>query len=301
MTDTQDPGPPPEDIDPFQDLNDLTGGEPLPPLEDPSVPAATPPRSPLLTGFVVALLLIILSVAFFALLRPDDEGDAAPTTTVPTTEAPESPTDTTEGPTDTTLPSETTAPTDTTVPPQGPFDPYEAVGEPIPVGELTMGVDAIGPIELGSDAADAVGRLISSLGDPDEDSGPVTSTGAFGVCEGDTERTVRLGALVAVVVVDPDGRETFGGYRLDLAFGGLDSPAVDMKTLSGLGVGDSVRRLQQVYEGFDIQFLTDPELGDVFELRSGTTGNLLLWGPVNSPEPDGFVRGIYSPDACGRF
>lgn len=296
MTDIFDPDDPfepfaPDNFDPYEDLTDLTGSEPVPALEDPAVPVAAPPRSPLLTGLIVLLLLVVVSIAAFNFLS-DDETDptAAPTTTVVASSAAPS---STAGGTAT-----TSQPPDTTEDPGAGFAPYEAKGAAIPISELKLAVDAIGPIALGEPAADAIGQLIASLGDPDEDSGPVTSTGAYGSCDGATERIVRFGALVAVVVVDPNGDETFGGYRLDLAYGGLSSDAVELETVSGLKVGNSVGRLQDVYERFDVKILADADLGDIFELRN-SSGALLLWGPLS--EADGFIRGIYSPDACGRF
>ena len=306
MTDTFDPDDPfepfdPEGSDPYDDLEDLTGRELVPQLEDPTVPIATPPRSPLLTGLIVLVLLVVLSIAAFEFLRDDaDDTDAGPTTTVVTsTVAPED-----GGTPVTSLPSDgstTTAGVTTTAPSTAAFAPYEAAGTALEVGELKLAVDAIGPILLGSSAGEAVGRLVASFGEPDEDSGPVVSTGAFGACAGDTERIVRFGALAVVIVIDSDGTETFAGYRLDLAYGGLSHPSANLETLSGLAAGNSVRQLEQTYEAFKVTILTDPELGDVFELRSRNTDNLLLWGPVSSPEADGFVRGIYSPDACALF
>ena len=40
------------------------------------------------------------------------------------------------------------------------------------------------------------------------------------------------------------------------------------------------------------------DLGPTWELYSSSTGALLLWGPLTEDET---VRGIYAPDACGRF
>ena len=74
-----------------------------------------------------------------------------------------------------------------------------------------------------------------------------------------------------------------------------------MQTLSGLQLGNSVAQLERIYDGFDIQYLAHPDLDNIFELRSANTGNLLLWGPISSADESGFIRGIYSPDACGRF
>ena len=55
MSEPKDPfDNPPGWTDPYDDLTDLSGDDPIPPLEDPSTPAATPPGSPLLTGLVEA-------------------------------------------------------------------------------------------------------------------------------------------------------------------------------------------------------------------------------------------------------
>ncbi len=286
-------------FDPYEDLMDLTGSESLPALEDPTIPQAAPPRSPLLTGLIVGLLLVVLSIAAFQLIGSDDEGDTTAGSST-TTEAPDGdgttlPPDSTEDPGETTSTSEP----DTSVVVDLPE--FTASGEPVDIAELTLAVDSIGPIKLGTSAPRSVGRLVASLGTPDEDSGAVVSTGVFGSCEGDTERIVRWGPLVVVVIVDDDRTQTIGGYRLDLSYGGFDSPTADMQTLSGLQLGNSVAQLERTYEGFEIEFLPHPELENIFELRSGNTGNLLLWGPISSSDGSGFIRGIYSPDACGRF
>ena len=286
-------------FDPYEDLMDLSGGENIPALEDPTVPQATPPRSPLLTGLIVGLLLVVLSIAAFQLIGDDGEGDGTAATT--TTEAPDSTDTTTADTTDTTA-----APDDpsTTTPPDSAgvdLPEFVANGSPVAIADLTMAVDALGPIDLGTSAPRSVGRLIASLGPPDEDTGAVISTGAFGSCEGDTERIVRWGPLAVVVIVDDDRTQTLGGYRLDLSYGGFDSPTADMQTLSGLQLGNSVAQLERIYDGFDIQYLAHPDLDNIFELRSANTGNLLLWGPISSADESGFIRGIYSPDACGRF
>jgi len=285
-------------FDPYENLMDLTGGEAVPAIEDPQVPGAPPPRSPLLTGLIVGLLLVVLSIAAFQLIGNDDDdpeaGGTTTTTTEPTGDTAATNSGTTEGPSDSTVGA--TSPGTVVGLPE-----FVETGEPVPLEELTLAVDSIGPIALGTSAPRSVGRLIASLGVPDADSGAVISTGAFGTCVGDTERIVRWGPLVAVVIVDDNGTQTLGGYRLDVTYGGFGAPTAGLKTLSGLALGDSVAQLEQIYEGFEIDYSTHPELSDIFELSSANTGNLLLWGPVDSPENGGFIRGIYSPDACGRF
>jgi hypothetical protein len=289
-------------FDPYADLMDLTGEEPIPDLEDPTLPPAAPPRSPLLTGLILGLLLVVLSVAIFNLTRDEGTSTAA------------EPSDTTVGSTETTVGGATagtstgttaTETTTTTTTAAAVFDPYSAVGNPIPLSDLKLEVGGLGEqIKLGMDAADAVGMLIASLGEPTSDTGPITSTGEYGACVGQPVRIVKFGALAAVVVIDEDGTETFGGYRLDLNYDdAARSGAAELETLSGLKLGFSVTRLREIYQGFDIKLVEDPDLGRIFELRSGNTGNLLLWGPVLDTGDEGTdnIMGIYSVDASVGF
>lgn len=275
---------------------DLTGTENLPALEDPMTPHAAPPRSPLLMGLIVGLFLVILSIAAFQLIGTDDDPDpsAAPDTSVANESS------TTDGSGTTAEPSAST-----TEPPLSvdvDLPEFTASGNPVDIADLTLAVDSIGPIKLGTSAPRSVGRLITSLGPPDEDSGAVESTGLYGTCPGDTERIVRWGPLVAVVIVDDDGTQTLAGYRLDTAYGGLGSPAADLKSLSGLKLGNSVERLESIYEGFEITYDPHPDLDEIYQLKSSKTGNLLLWGPLGASQGSGgYIRGIYSPDACERF
>lgn len=303
MTDRYEPPRPPE-YDPYEGLADLTGEEPLPALEDPTLPPATPPRSPLLTGLILGLLLVVLSIAVFNLTRDDEtagEPDATGTTVTTSGEP-----DSDNGQTATTsagegTQSETTSTTTTAAPID--FEPYTAIGQPLDLGDLTLQTAGLGDIRLGSDAADAVGRLVATFGEPTSDTGPITSTGEFGACEGGLVRIVKFGALAAVVVVDADGTETFAGYRLDLTYDeAATSIAVDLETLSGLKLGNNVSDLRRIYEAFDVEIVTDPQYGQVFELR-GTSGNLLLWGPVLDSGDEGTdtIMGIYSVDASGNF
>ena len=282
---------------------DLTGQEPLPPLEDPGLPPASPPRSPLLTGLILGLLLVVLSIAIFNLTRDDETAEATPETTV-----------TTEPGSETTVPEETEAPdgetpdeetTTTTTTTPAVFDPYVPVGNPIPLSELKLEVGGIGPIKLGEPAAASVGQFIASLGEPTSDTGPITPTGEYGAdCDNRQTRIVKFGALAAIIVIDPDGTEVFGGYRLDLTYdGAATSAAAELETLSGLKLGYSVVDLRRIYDGFDINLPNDPDLGRIFELRSANTSNLLLWGPVTDSGNEGTdqIMGIYSVNASSAF
>jgi len=280
---------------------DLTGEEPLPPLEDPALPPATPPRSPLLTGLILGLLLVVLSIAVFNLTRDDGTTTAAgtpATTDAATVTTPEDTTTATTGD----VPTDDTSTATTEVPVV--FEPYIGVGNPIPLSDLRLEVGGLGSITLGTDAAEAVGMLIATLGEPTSDTGPIIATGEFGACTGELARIVKFGALAAIVVIDVDGTETFGGYRLDLTYDRApSSDAADLETLSGLKLGYSVLQLRDIYPGFDITLVDDPSRGRTFELRSGNTGNLLLWGPVLDSDNEGTdqILGIYSVDASVGF
>jgi hypothetical protein len=116
-------------------------------------------------------------------------------------------------------------------------------------------------------------------------------------------RIVKFGALAAVVVIDDDGTEIFAGYRLDLTYdGAATSVAVDLETLSGLKLGNNLTDLRNIYSAFDVAVVTDSTYGRIFELR-GSSGNLLLWGPVLDSGDEGTdtVMGIYSADPAGTF
>lgn len=306
MSDRNEPPRPPE-YDPYEDLAGLTGEEPVPPLEDPALPPATPPRSPLLTGLILGLLLVVLSIAVFNLTRDDDTaaiGDLADTTatTTETTSAGNGePSDTTVDDGGETTDTTTTTTTTTATPAD--FEPYQAVGQPLPLSDLTLQTSGLGVVALGSDAAEAMGKLIATLGEPTSDTGPITSTGEYGACEGELVRIVKFGALAAIIVVDADGTETFAGYRLDLMYeDAATSIAVDMETRSGLKLGHNVGDLRRIYESLDVDIVNDGDFGRVFELRGGS-GNLLLWGPVSDSGDEGTdtIIGIYSVDASENF
>lgn len=297
MTDSQDPyANPPGWTDPYSDLNDLSGDEPLPPMEPPTTPPAQPPGSPLLTGLIIGLLLIALSVAVFQLLAPEDSGEAATTTTT-TGDGSESTTTTGD-------PSSSTSSTTTSSVPAG--DPYEPVPPAIEVDRLKLitngmrvNLNDVKDLTFGDDDATAVGRLVASLGDPTEDTGWQVSTGQYGVCAGDLERIVFFGPYAAIVT-KPGGQEIYNGYRFDLTYGDLSHPAAGLETLSGLTIGDTVADLLDIYGGEDVTFSPDPKLGEIYEVRGSTSGSLLLWGPVEGEDPSDRIIGVYAPDICSR-
>ncbi len=261
--------------------------------------------NPWLVGLAVAVVLAAVSIIAFGLLSPDGE-TAASTSTSSTAADGSTSTTPGDGSTSTSGGDGSTSITDgngavtTTSLPDGGTPPITPVGEAIPITELQMTTDDIGPLDLGDDGDQVLGRLAATFGDPTQDTGFIVGSGSWGECAGDPVRVVQWGPLNIVVVGEP-GDSRFVSYRIDLRYGGITSPTTDIQTRSGLRVGDNVGQLEEIYAGFVIEFVVDPDVGLVFELRDQLGGDKLLWGPVESQDEDALVTGIYSPDSCGRF
>lgn len=282
---------------------------PVPPSGGGSAYGPPPQPNPWLIGLAVAVVLGAISVLAFSFLAPDD-GTAAPTTTTTTDDTTTTSNGTTtstttdsDGTTTTSDGTSTTTTTDGTVTttsiPDGGTPPITPVGDPIPITELTLSKDDIGPLDFGDDGDQVLGRLMATFGDPTQDTGFIVGSGSWGECPGDAIRVVQWGPLNIVVRGEAAASE-FVSYRLDLKYGGITSPTTDMETLSGLRVMDTVGQLKEIYAGFVIEFVVNPDAGLVFELRSQRGGELLIWGPVESQNDDARVTGIYSPDSCNR-
>ena len=267
------------------------GGPPRRPL------APNPQPNPWLVGIAIATVLAAVSVIAFGLFSSSTDptaGDGVTTvangdTTGDTTSTGDTTTgDTTGGTTDS---------TEATLPGAGDAPTIGSVGDPIPIGELTMSSDDIGPLDFGDAGNDVLGRLVSTFGQPTDDTGFIVGDGSFGECPGDSIRIVRWGPL-NIVTRGEASNHVFASYRMDLRYGGITSPTTDMATVSGLRVGQTVGELEDVYSEFVIEYIVDQAVGQTFELRASAGGSLLLWGPVDSNAPGSLVTGIYSPDAC---
>ncbi|MFH1329578.1 MAG: hypothetical protein ABIJ48_02805 [Actinomycetota bacterium] len=270
-----------------------------------------PPAQPnaWLIGLAVAVALAAISIIAFGFLAPDDETAATTTTTTngdgttptagdgSTTTAGDGSTTTGDGSTTTTTGTDGTV--TTTSIPDGGTPPIVAVGDPIPITELTLTKDDIGPLDFGDDGDQVLGRLVATFGEPTQDTGFIVGSGSWGECPGNAIRVVQWGPL-NIVVNGEVGSSEFVSYRLDLRYGGITSPTTDMETKSGLRVMDTVGQMREIYAGFLIEFVVDTDAGLVFELRGQRGGDLLLWGPVESQNDDARVTGIYSPDSCDR-
>ncbi len=236
----------------------------------------------------IAIVLTVSATAVFAmfafgLLDGGEDVDGASTTaSVPTTTPP---TSTTLPPTTTAPPATTTVPT-TTIPEPASI---AAAGDPVELSRLTLKADGIGPIDIGSPAPEALGRLAASLGTPDM----IGAAGAeYGLCAGADGRIVRWAELTAVI----DGTiatGSFVGFRFEEP--AVPTSHVDLATPSGLRLGDDLRTLNEVYARYDVVYETIGE-ASAFYLYDGD--ELLLWGPISSAEETGRVEGIYSPPPC---
>ncbi|NNK91897.1 MAG: hypothetical protein HKO87_05640 [Acidimicrobiia bacterium] len=239
----------------------------------------------MLVGLILAIVLIAISFGLFQLLRTpatDTSAQPDPSTTI-------------AGSSTTSVPATTsTSTTSTTIA----VDPFPPVGNPLDLSELALVADGIGPIAFGTPEAVAAGQLISTFGDPDEDTGDIVSTGEYGACPGDEVRVLRWGPLAIVLRAG-----LFVGYRTDLTYGGVaDAPSTLLSTLSGLRLGDSIERLEEIYnsESLSVDFEVDDDLTEVFRLTRIADGRLLLYGPISGTTPTERVLGIYAPDACNR-
>ncbi len=284
------------------------GGEPFPSFDPEFTPRsrAVPPRprgsgsgrrppkeqpNPWLVGLALALVLATVSVIAFGLLNGGGDGGTAETSS-----------STTLG-TDTTSPGDTTVITDgtgstVTLPGGGTATgAIEPVGDPIPINELKLSSNDIGPLDFGADGDEVLGRLAATFGQPTDDTGYIVGDGAFGECPGWSIRVVGWGPL-NVVLHGEAGDSAFVSYRLDLRYGGVTSPTTDIATLSGLRVGQDVAALESIYSSFYIEYAVEEGVGLTFQLKLSQNEEILLWGPVDSQAPDALVTGIYSPDAC---
>lgn len=294
-------------------------GEPFPSFESEYAPRtrALPPRSPggggfrrppksqpnpWIVGLALAVVLATVGVIAFGLLHGGGGGDGTGAATSTTTTAPGGTTATTG----TTTPGDTTV---TTVPGTGTTitlpgggtttGPIPAVGDPIPFNELALSSNDIGPLDFGADGDEVLGRLVSTFGQPTDDTGFIVGSGAFGECPGWSVRAVSWGPLRVVLRGEP-GDSSFVSYRLDVRYGGVGSDPVDIPTLSGLRVMDTVADLTSTYSSFYIEYVVDQSVGLTFQLKLSQNEAVLLWGPVDSQAPDALVTGIYSPDACDQ-
>ncbi|MGI9647606.1 MAG: hypothetical protein ACR2OI_03715 [Acidimicrobiia bacterium] len=238
---------------------------------------------------------VIAVIAIFGLTRlfgSTDEtpvevlGVAAADTTPSTTATTLPATSTTEAPTTTIPPSTTTT---STLPPLT----IIASGRPLPLSQMRLGAFALEPFAFGDDFSGVLSRLGASLDEASHITYPGTSNGEYGTCAGDVIQTARWGRLLVIGAEDDAGVMKFAGYRIDSSFDEFRYPV--LRTISGIGVGDSISDLEGAYPR--VSYLNDESVGLVFQVKN-SAGSVLIWGPVTSNEASGEIVGIYSPNSC---
>ncbi|MDH3730921.1 MAG: hypothetical protein OES13_07360 [Acidimicrobiia bacterium] len=236
-------------------------------------------------------VLLIAVGAWLAEVLPIDIGGNGQQTIAATT-----PITTLAPPATTTAPPpSSTSPPVTTLPPPT-IAIIDPVGDAIATSEMRIFETGFGPLEFGDDGVTAVGRLVATLGQPDEDTGQVPSPDADGAfCTGDMQRQVRWGSLSFLNRVGSDGSETFTAVLLRSADASDPDPGGSAATLSGLKLGTPLSELRSLYDGFKIDVF--PDDGNTYEIRAGSDGRLLLWGTTTGADPD-VVTSIRSPLRC---
>jgi hypothetical protein len=246
-------------------------------------PAPEPKRSRAL--WLIPLVVVLGVVAlWFVVFVEREGGDGAPNIVVASTSITLA--------TDTTAAAKvadattTSSSTTTTLILYPPADSWKPVGNPIPTSELSLKAAGIGPIDFEIPITDSAGALVASLGKAQAagiDSQSCPDTEWYWLDWGDL-------------------RGFFDGYAQDAKFvafryesDGSGTPDPQLETLSGIQLGDTVEELQKTYVSYTVSFEVI-EGKDFFRLSDG--GDLLLWGPVTSTDPQGTIEGIYSPDPC---
>lgn len=249
-----------------------------------------PEPRPSRARWFIPIVLLIGVVVLWAFVFVNRDGATPPTTVVAldtTTTTQQATTSTTQPSSTTAASTETTIATTTTLV-YPPADSWDSIGDPIPIAELGLRASGIGPIAFGSPLVETAGALAASLGSAQLagfDSDQCASQEWYWMTWGDL-------------------RAIFDGYADDAIFIGYryenteDQPSDPiLETLSGVRLGDTVAVLQSTYGSYTVSFeIIDGK--DHFRLLDG--GELLLWGPVSSTDPDGTVEGIYSPDPCNE-
>lgn len=273
--------------------------QPYPSIEHENLPLTPMVEPRRRTGLIVTAAAVIVAIGAFivmANLNGADDEAAATTTTVAgsTTTTPSDSTSEPAAATTTTAAVEsstTTEATTSTTTTEPPAPAIESIGDPIPLTEVGLGAFALGPFDFELDAAEPLGRLVATFGQPDT---VAAADATWGLCEGDTGRVVQWGPL-AVITAVVDGQELLGGYRLMAPADTSGHPAASLTTLSGIALGDSVTRLREIYANSTIDYPVTVDGATVYRLLRSSDDRVLLWGPVTGDE---IIAGIYSPRVC---
>ncbi len=253
----------------------------------PAVTAASPPpkrrwRSWVIAGIIALAVIGVYAVIFGVALS--DAGNSPSTTgsTIglsSTTAAPVTASATTS-----------TAGTTTLTPL---FPEIPAVGEPIAIEDLTLGAFSLGPLDFGDTDAQALGRLVASLGQPDE----VGNIGEQeGLCPTNSGTQARWGWLTALFRTEDD-TDVLVSYRVEPDLEQPDHSTSELATISGAAIGDTLGALRGIYDPLPVT-TTDFEGEPGWILTRLSDERTLLWGIATGDTDDDLVTAIVAPRPC---
>lgn len=141
-----------------------------------------------------------------------------------------------------------------------------------PLAEIRLEEDGLGDIQLGIPPDAVVADLSALFGEPDLDSDwTPAEPNIYGDCPGSEMRAIGWGSLVTIFVRDSDdelGGRFFTytyGYDYQGNTGGVDPRGLSLRTADGIGLGSTVRDLNDAY-GPDLVVEGDETL-DVWSFR----------------------------------
>ncbi len=173
------------------------------------------------------------------------------------------------------------------------FSPIPAVGDPIPLDELTLGAFSLGPLEFGDTEDEALGRLVASLGQPDElrDIGE-----AEGLCPTDSGSEASWGWLTAIFREQGD-TDVLLAYRFVADPEQPDHETNELATISGATIGDTIGEIRAIYDPLPITTKElDGEPGYILTRLSDE--RTLLWGYAAGDTDDDLITTIFAPRPC---
>ena len=240
---------------------------------------------PWIVAAVVVIAIITLYGIVFGIALRDTGDSASPTASTIGLAS----TTSTDPPATTTVAPTTTASTTTTTP----FPTIEPVEPAIPLGELELGAFSLGPLEFGDADAQALGRLVASLGQP-QDMAPIGE--AEGLCPTEEGIEATWGWLIALFRIE-GGVEVLAGYRFVEDPEQPNHETNQLTTISGATIGDTLDELRAIYAPSPVtsqSFAGTPG----YILSRQNDEQTLLWGFATGADDADTVTTIFAPRAC---
>jgi len=246
--------------------------------------AAKKRRRPWIIAAVIAVAVMAVYGVVFGIALSD--AGSSPSTTGNTIGLASTTTETVPPTTGSTTPPSTTTTTSD-------FAPIPPVGDPIPLDELTLGAFALGPLEFGVTDDEPLGRLVASLGQPDNllDIGE-----ADGLCPTESGTAARWGWLTAIFR-DENDTDVLLAYRFEVDPAQPDHETSALETISGATIGDSIGDWKSIYDPLPITTKElDGEPGYILTRLSDE--RTLLWGYAAGDADTDLITTVFSPRPC---